>query len=226
MNKKPFALILLLSTAGLTAKTTNHFTEEGIDKEAPHNRQEHYDTRPPLTFGELFNEIDRSMRATTVELMGSMQEGLGHLQKEIATMNEQLKKTTRKASHQLHEEADKVKLDFKLPEDLKYEPADIEVINNKVASLIIKTDDQTVSVNVTLDRNILSGRIKTEAEVKTDKIPRKSHSESRFTYSISGKALFDKITAEYDEKTHTLSFVIPKEFEVENKRAIKVSVKK
>jgi hypothetical protein len=230
MSKKTFALLLLVSTAALVAKTPDALLNEATGKVEAPQPVEHYDN-PARPLDEIlpdfFNELDRSLRATTVDLMSSIQEGLGHLHKELEGMSKELKeKGPQPKAHHLVEEADKLRLGFSLPKNLKYEPADIDLINDKILSLIIKDEKHTVTIGITLDRKILTGQIRIEKEEKTDKGPHRSYSENSFKYRIVGKAQFEKVAAEYNETTHTLSFIIPKEFEVKNKRTIKVTIKK
>jgi|GEM_PF-6712490 len=248
MSKTKLSLLLLVSS--LTA--TKHSWAKSVDS---HTKDKHSCTdsychsnkksseKHPQQLDEAFDEfstkLEQSVRSSILNFMETTQdefntihkktqEELNRVHTELQSVGDRLKEKIALTQTKLIEEADKIKLDFQLPSEFKFESANnVDVVNDKIISLSLKDEKHSISINCILDKNRIKGQIRIESTEVNDKgVSKKSHQEASFDHRVFiGKTNLENLTVDFDKERHTLTFSIPKEFETEVKRSVKISVK-
>lgn len=219
MNKKLLTILCATQLGFVLAETPEQ------PREDTYNSINRDDLLPK--FFHRLHHVEDSLRATSVNLMSSMQEGLKHLHEELEDMSKQLKKKMPETFYRLIEKQNCIELQLRLPNDVQYQPGEIEVTNNKTINFQLKDEGHTVSLGLTVSKSLLMGYVSIETAAKEGSERQQSFRENKFTHQIVGRLNFDKVTAEYEKKDHTLTLTIAKEKEaIESRRKIAVTVKK
>lgn len=177
---------------------------------------------------ELGTKLEQSMRTSFLNFMETTQEELHRVHTELQSVGDKLKEKIAITQTKLTEESNTIKLEFQLPSDFKFESThNVDIINDKIISLSLKDEKYSISINCILDKHRLKGTIRIDSVEANEKgVSKKSHQESSFEHRVFiGKTNLENLTVSFDKERHTLTFSIPKEFEADAKRSVKISVK-
>lgn len=226
MNKKYFPLILLVSVAACVAKDKSANT---LPEEAPQQQPEGQDQighRPPMGFNELFHELDRSIRSSMISTWSQIDKRMKDLSEQIETSMKGDKKNLITPTS-VNDANEKTTIEVALPKDLKFEPADVDVINNRVFSTEIKDNKLTLHITGSIDRGRLhfEDRLEYKDQDEDPKNMKRVLHRRALSQTILGKPQLENLSVEYNKDKHSLNFVIPKEFIVQEKQSVKIKMK-